>query len=211
MTRATVALFTALGVACAACSNDAPAHGGPTDAGAADVHAEGRIPPPPPPPVDAKPPPTYAPTFVALFNEILTPVCGSPFCHGSDGYYTLSSVDKAYASLVGVPATSKDCVSKGLLRVAPGKPDESLLYLKVTSPPCGLRMPPQFGPAGYLSSRQIEQMKRWIELGAPFDHVPDSGSEAGPAAPEDATAPDSSMGDAAPRDAAPKDASVESG
>jgi hypothetical protein len=76
-------------------------------------------------------------------------------------------------------------------------------------------MPLQFGATGYLTPRQIAQMKRWIELGAPFDHIPDSGSEAGAA---DGSAPDASevfsrdaAVDAPRRDAAPADASAESG
>jgi hypothetical protein len=224
MTRAHVALFVILASASSAgCSNDATARNQPNDSGPGPGPADARPDRKRPPPFDATtlPPknPTYAPTFVALFNEVLVPSCGSPFCHGVDGYYTLASVDSAYASLVGAPATSKDCVSTGLLRVAPGKPEASLLYLKVTSPPCGQRMPLQFGATGYLTSRQIAQMKRWIELGAPFDHVPDSGSEAGhPAGSADGAAPDASevfsrdaSVDAPRRDAAPADASAESG
>jgi hypothetical protein len=75
-------------------------------------------------------------------------------------------------------------------------------------------MPLQFGATGYLTPRQIAQIKQWIELGAPFDHVPDSGAGPGDAASREGSAPsapDSQAGDAAHGDAAPKDASVESG
>ena len=40
----------------------------------------------------------------------------------------------------------------------------SLLYLKVTMPPCGSQMPPEYFP--YLDSRQTGQIQQWITLGA---------------------------------------------
>jgi len=54
--------------------------------------------------------------------------------------------------------------------VVPGKPDESELYLRITSRDVHERMPP---PAFHqqLTSEQINLLRRWIEQGAPYqDH-----------------------------------------
>ena len=65
----------------------------------------------------------------------------------------------AFVSLVGVPSSLFE--QNGLLRVAPGKPDSSLLFLKVSEdqPPTGLRMP-RIGDQ--LSTAQIETIRSWI-------------------------------------------------
>jgi hypothetical protein len=113
---------------------------------------------------------TYQPTFYGVYYEILLPSCALVFCHGSDGYFTLSRPDHAYASLVSAPASSKECAPTGLLRIQPGSPEQSLLYLKITTPPCGERMPLQLGGGVPLEARRIDQIKTWIERGAlPFD------------------------------------------
>ncbi len=49
------------------------------------------------------------------------------------------------------------------------------MYLKVTTPPCGARMPLTFGGSGQLNRRQLAQLKQWIERGAPDDSIWDSG------------------------------------
>jgi hypothetical protein len=56
-----------------------------------------------------------------------------------------------------------DCKDSGLKRVAPGKPDESLLLLKLEGKqPCGLPMP----VGAKLSDDQISQVRAWIQDGA---------------------------------------------
>jgi hypothetical protein len=69
----------------------------------------------------------------------------------------------AYGNLVGVKSTDST-----LLRVAPGKPDESYLFLKLTGEHqraggTGERMP--FGEAP-LPAGDIELVRTWIETGA---------------------------------------------
>jgi hypothetical protein len=112
---------------------------------------------------------TYAPTFTAVYGEIISPVCAGLFCHGAADTGNLSMVTQpaAYTSLVNVPAQGPNCADSGLLRVDPGAPDASLLYLKVTNPPCGAEMPPGYEP--YLDSRETAQISEWISLGAPND------------------------------------------
>jgi hypothetical protein len=110
--------------------------------------------------------PTYAPTFTAVYGEIIGPICAGPFCHAStqDDFLSMATKDEAYSSLVGVVSHGPKCGSSGLKLVEPGAPDMSLMYLKVTMPPCGEQMPPEYFP--YLDSRQTGQIRQWIMLGA---------------------------------------------
>lgn len=109
---------------------------------------------------------TYAPTFDAIHNEIFIPTCAAVFCHLSDDFFfNAISPERAYETLVGAVTTSPECGSTGLERVSPGHPERSLLYLKLTDPPCGRKMPLGFAPQ--LPEPEIEQIRVWIERGAP--------------------------------------------
>jgi hypothetical protein len=96
------------------------------------------------------------------------------FCHSNPpneiGNGKLSmGADKAaaYAALVGKASTGTKCADKQLQLVVPGKPEESLFYLKFQNPPpCGDRMP-QGG--GVLSGDDLEMVRSWIAAGAPDD------------------------------------------
>jgi hypothetical protein len=111
---------------------------------------------------------TYAPTFTALYGEVFTPTCALLFCHGgSDDFLSMATKDTAYAAMVGVVSHGPKCGATGLTIVEPGNPQASLLYLKVTSPPCGNMMPAMYGLS--LDSREIDQIKQWITLGAQKD------------------------------------------
>jgi hypothetical protein len=111
--------------------------------------------------------PTYAPTYEAVYGEILSPNCALPFCHGGAGdYLQLATADIGYGSLVGAPAQGLLCAPTGLERVDPGHPDDSLIFLKITNPPCGARMPLEYGYSGMLTDRQIDQIGQWIACGA---------------------------------------------
>jgi hypothetical protein len=110
---------------------------------------------------------TYAPTYHAVYSEILAPVCGTEFCHGgASDYLELWSEDKGYTSLVGAPAQGPLCAATGLKRVDPGLPDASLVYLKITHPPCGNKMPLSYGCIGLLDPGDSEQIRQWIACGA---------------------------------------------
>lgn len=72
----------------------------------------------------------------------------------------------AYANLVGVPSAQSP-----LLRIAPGNPEGSYLFRKVSGTHMaaggtGERMP--FGDA-VLNAGQLEAIRRWIESGAKAD------------------------------------------
>lgn len=102
-------------------------------------------------------------SLAALQTNIFGAICSR--CHtGATAPHglRLDSEDNSYAFLVGhasdeVPA---------LLRVNPGKPDESYIVKKIEGDPSivGNRMP-LGGP--YLSEAQIESIRNWITNGAP--------------------------------------------
>jgi hypothetical protein len=125
--------------------------------------------------------PTHEATFASVYLDIFCHVgCVNPYCHGSRGAWgsldLASSIDLAYANLVGhrtgltVPADGRaTCRDSTLLRVAPGAPERSVLYLKISgAAPCGTRMPPAGSGLAMLAPEQIEQVRRWIEAGAPL-------------------------------------------
>jgi hypothetical protein len=73
----------------------------------------------------------------------------------------------AYANLVDVPAgpaQGNQCRSSGLMRVQPGDPEHSLLYLKLTNPPCGNKMPP--AAFTQVTAEQVSLVRQWIADGA---------------------------------------------
>jgi hypothetical protein len=162
--RALPALFSSLmSLSASGCSSGSPAPENPADdASPSAGDGEGAA--------DAGATPTYHPTYSAIWDEILSPTCALPFCHGGSGdYLQLSSKAIGYSSLVGAPASGPDCGATGLRRVDPGNPGTSLLYLKVTSPPCGSKMPIEYGAPEYLDSRQVAQIHDWIVAGAHND------------------------------------------
>lgn len=107
--------------------------------------------------------------FSAIWSQVFTGNgCKSVFCHGTNaGNLSLETRDGAYAQLVGVPASGPLCSSSGLLRVAPGNPDGSLLLQKMAhaTPACGTVMPPAAGVT--VSEAQLAQVRAWIAAGAP--------------------------------------------
>ena len=77
------------------------------------------------------------------------------------------SADHAYASLVNVAAKNVGAVQDGLMRVKPGDPDHSLLYIKIAGhTPVAYGTPmPQSGIA--LSAAAVDAIRAWIQDGAP--------------------------------------------
>lgn len=147
-----MSLVSAAALFACSSSSKAPANAPPTDAGAA-VHGDEVT-------------RTYAPTYTAVWNEILTPQCAVPFCHVGLGVMPLSvGKDQAYSQqLVNVPASGPMCTKTGMKRVDPGNPSTSLLYQKLTNAPCGAPMP----YAGrILPEADLMQISTWIEQGAP--------------------------------------------
>jgi len=155
--RTWVALAASLAVApgCSSGSGsggaaDGSAQGESLDGGATDAAASSA--------------PTYAPTFTAIYGEILSPICAGPFCHGANEFLLMTTQEVAYKAMVGVTSSGPQCADSGLTIVEPGEPDASLLYLKITTPPCGNKMPAQYFPP--LDTKQTEQVREWITRGA---------------------------------------------
>ncbi len=103
-------------------------------------------------------------TFTEVYDQVLNGSCMS--CHtGIIGQFDgldMSTKATAYANTVN--KSSSRCTRETL--VVPGHAESSLLYLKVTSPPCGSLMP-QNAPA--LPQSSIDLIKTWIDEGAPND------------------------------------------
>lgn len=104
-----------------------------------------------------------------VFPTVIRSKCGA--CHSDapsfGGLAFFPGAETAYANLVGVPAGNEEtykCKGSGLLRVQPGDPDKSLIYLKLTNPPCGSKMPP--GMFGTATPEQVDLVRRWIVEGA---------------------------------------------
>jgi hypothetical protein len=103
-------------------------------------------------------------TFTEVYDQVFKGSCLN--CHtGFIGQFNgldVSTQSAAYANMVN--KSSSRC--RGETLVVPGHAGSSLLYLKVTSPPCGSLMP-QNGPA--LPQSSIDLIKNWIDEGAPND------------------------------------------
>lgn len=97
------------------------------------------------------------------FNREIRPILSKTCfaCHGPD----------AAARKAGLRLDLRDAAVKqldsGVAAIVPGKPDDSELYLRISSTDANDRMPPK--ESGHqLTQKQIEMFKRWIEQGALF-------------------------------------------
>jgi hypothetical protein len=113
---------------------------------------------------DAPPDAGTGPTLTQVQEEIFTPTCAQSECHDRQTARSglVLEAGLAYANLVNVASQERPAV----MRVAPGAPDDSYLYLKITRalPPEGDRMPQGLLP---LPGRLISLVQAWIEAGAP--------------------------------------------
>ncbi len=110
--------------------------------------------------------PAPAPTLSSLQATIFTPRCAVPGCHLQPG--AALGMDLSEGMTWGNVVDVRSVEVPAFVRVAPGDPSNSYLYLKVTGDPriLGERMP--FGgpplPAG-----DIESLAEWILAGARND------------------------------------------
>ena len=122
-------------------------------------------------PADAGTPDTGAPATFTEIYPLLWPRATKAqcdFCHSlppnqkSNGLLSTGATQAtAYAALVGV--TSKSLACSGKQYVVAGKPDDSLFLTKMTTPPCGDRMPLGGDP---LTAEQLSMIRSWILAGA---------------------------------------------
>jgi hypothetical protein len=106
--------------------------------------------------------PTYVPTYDSIFENLLRPTCGaSSNCHAgptadkAQAGLVLSQRDDAYDYLLGK--------MDGRARVIPGKPECSILELRLESKDPGFRMPVGSEP---LSESDRCVVRQWIANGA---------------------------------------------
>ena len=104
---------------------------------------------------------TIEPKLSVIQEKIFTPTCAFSSCHDAttpENDLDLTS-GQAFASLL--EGTSPDT---DVARVAPGDPENSLLYQSlVGKAPADIRAMPL---GGSLSDEEIEAIKEWINLGA---------------------------------------------
>jgi hypothetical protein len=132
---------------------------------------------------------SVVPQFATVYGTILSARCLP--CHSGTnegalaGKLDMSTEQKAYSSLVGVPATGVSCGPSDLTRVVPGDAPDSLLFLKVhagliasednttdaqpgpeagaAQPPCGDTMPDD---GTSLTQAEVGAIEDWIDDGA---------------------------------------------
>jgi hypothetical protein len=116
------------------------------------------------------------PTFESLEINVFRRKCTAA-CH-SGGMFAAGNFDMSgdtVASMVNVPAVGTEtsgCGESGFLRILPGIPKRSLVYLKLMEKSygfpdvCGEGMP-QGANRDPLSDEEIAAIAEWISLGAP--------------------------------------------
>lgn len=117
------------------------------------------------------PTPNLEPTFSSIQQEIFNTTDSSGRlacvnCHNGNAFVPGNfTTGNAYAALVGRASVQRP----GLLRVAPGDPDNSYMVRKLEGGPDigGVRMPRGTGP--YLTDGQMLVIRRWIAQGAAND------------------------------------------
>lgn len=107
--------------------------------------------------------------FAHIRREVFATTCTTISCHSRDaakGGLVLEGM-LAYSQLYQVKSSNSAANAAGLLRVNPGKPEESFLYKKVAnllSEDEGKRMPDELGRP--LSQAKIDLIQHWIRDGA---------------------------------------------
>ncbi|HTR80450.1 MAG TPA: cytochrome c [Bacteroidota bacterium] len=107
------------------------------------------------------------PKLSSIQQEVFHESCSASSCHGSGkkGDLSLLSGD-SYRQLVGVASTVDKKNSPPFLRVKPGSPDSSLLYIKIVGPDSSQG---EIMPKGKdrLTPNEINAIRQWILDGAP--------------------------------------------
>jgi hypothetical protein len=110
---------------------------------------------------------TFTQVYSALFP--LGTMAQCDYCHdrpprqNSNGNLDMGHDQAtAYTALVSKASMSSTC-GGGMQLVVPGSPDMSLLYMKLSGPPCGDRMPQGGDP---ITADQLAMVKSWIAAGA---------------------------------------------
>ena len=136
-------------VACSGCAGDGPSVGATA------------LPTPTPSPAPSN-------SYDQIQREVFDVHCLSAGCHGAASQAAGLVLDAgvSYDNLVDVAPTSPAAGAQGLLRVIPGDPEQSYLFVKLVNPgpALGSRMPLGQPP---LAVDQIDLVRSWILAGAP--------------------------------------------
>ncbi len=105
-----------------------------------------------------------APTLANVQETVFTPRCANAACHGGDNPSQGLNLEagQAYANTVDVDAAAVP----GTVRVVPGDPDNSLVYLVTQQAQGAVRKM----PVGFdLEPAEVDLLRAWIEDGAPAE------------------------------------------
>jgi len=106
-----------------------------------------------------------ASVFDQVQYDVFLTSCAGAGCHDSTtraGDLDLTE-DTAYEALREKPCFNEEAAAAGLLRVTPGDPDASLLYLKLVEPVRYGEVMPPWGPP---DEDTVALVRRWIAEGA---------------------------------------------
>lgn len=106
-----------------------------------------------------------APAWSAVWTRLKTYTCDNGYCHGR-GAGGLNLPATSASALIDQKATAA-CKS-GTVLVVPGKPDESVLYLRLAGTDCGAQMPRTGDGASQnaLNAADLKLVRDWIAGGA---------------------------------------------
>jgi len=110
---------------------------------------------------------TVEPKLSSIQQEIFDENCNAPSCHGSGKKGNLSLVaGNSFEQLVGIRSTIDKKNLPSFLRVKPGSPDSSILFIKIIAPDTNQG---EVMPKGTdkLSQNSIDAIRQWILNGAP--------------------------------------------
>jgi mono/diheme cytochrome c family protein len=110
---------------------------------------------------------TIEPKLSSIQQEIFDESCNASSCHGSGKKGDLDLVaGNSFEQLVGVRSTADKKNVPPFLRVKPGSPDSSILFIKIIAPDTSQG---EVMPKGTdkLSQNSIDAIRQWILDGAP--------------------------------------------
>jgi hypothetical protein len=117
------------------------------------------------------PPSPLEPTFANVQREIFNKSCAFSSCHGATGHRgnMILTEGQAYEQIVNVKCSIDEGKTVQRYRIAPGDPNNSMMYIKLThpGPDEGDKMPQ--GTETGLDPSKIDLLRRWILRGAPKD------------------------------------------
>lgn len=116
--------------------------------------------------------------FVSLHYRIFKPTCATSGCHDGNFEPDFRTLESSYNTLVYHPLIKNDLRGNFQFRVWPGKPDESVLYHRLTEDIDGQSgLMPLVPNDDWVENETeyIERIRTWIENGAPdmFGNLPE--------------------------------------